>query len=261
MKTTTIIEKEEGVAVITLNRPERFNAMSTQLLSDVEEAVKALDKDDDTKVIVITGAGEAFCAGGDLEGHPAFSTDNAIDREQFVVDAQRITLALRRMPKPVIAAVNGVAAGAGMDLSLACDLRIASEKARFVEIFVRSGLMTDMGGSYLLPRLVGVGKALEILLAGDIIDADEAHRIGLVNQVVPHSELMTKTMAMARRFAKGPSQAYKLIKWSVYRGLELSIESALENEVYGQNLLLGSEDVHEAVNAFNEKRKPIFKGR
>jgi len=258
---TVIWEREDGVAIVTLNRPEKFNALNPQAFADLAETLEAVEGDEGVKAIVMTGAGKGFCAGGDIEGHPVFTTDDPRVRERSIKDAQRITLLLQRMPKPVIAAVNGVATGAGLDLAMACDIRIASEEARFAEIFVRAAAMPDMGGTYLLPRLVGLGKALEMALTGDLIDAREALRIGLVNRVVPVSELMSAAKALARRLAQGPTQAQKLIKWAIHRALGQSLEEALDNEAQGQKLLLATEDVKEAARAFAEKRKPVFKGR
>jgi 2-(1,2-epoxy-1,2-dihydrophenyl)acetyl-CoA isomerase len=210
---------------------------------------------------LITGAGKAFCSGGDLEGHPSFETDDPLVRAKYIREGGRISLMLYKLPKPVIAAVNGVAAGAGLDMALACDIRIASDQARFTEVFAKAGLMNDMGGSWFLPRLVGLGKALELIFTGDIIDAQEALRIGLVNHVVPQDQVMTKSMELALRLARGPIQSYKLSKWAVYRGLDIGLEAALEHELFGQNLLLGTEDVRNAAKAFAEKKTPVFKGR
>ncbi len=261
MGTTVIWEKEEGIAMVTLNRAERLNALNPQAFHELAEALEAAGNDEEVKAIIITGAGKGFCAGGDVEGHPVFTTEDPMVRERSIKDAQRVTLLVQRMPKPVIAAVNGVATGAGLDLALACDIRIASEEARFAEIFVRAAVMPDMGGTYLLPRLVGLGKALEMGLTGDLIDASEAHRIGLVNHVVRSSELIPTAKALARRLAQGPTQAQKLIKWAMYRGLGQSLEEALDNEAQGQKLLLATEDVKEVARAFAEKRKPVFKGK
>jgi len=259
--TVVLWERREGVGLITMNRPEKFNAMNRQLIAELRENLEGAEKDEEVKVVVLTGAGEGFCAGGDIEGHPSFKTDDPMVREKYMKEAQLITLLLHRMPKPIIAAVNGVAAGAGLDMAMACDIRIASEEARFTEVFAKAGLIPDMGGTYFLPRLVGVGKALELIFTGDIIDAQEALRIGLVNQVVASSELMTRAMELAKRLAQGPTQSYRLAKLAVYQGLELGLETALEHEVFGQNLLLGTEDVREAAKAFTEKRKPVFKGK
>jgi 2-(1,2-epoxy-1,2-dihydrophenyl)acetyl-CoA isomerase len=255
-------EKNEGVGVITLNRPKRYNAMSREMLLDLGKLLEEAGADDAVKTLVVTGTGKAFCTGGDLVGHPSFETDDPgpVMRKQYVWEGNRLPLVLQKMEKPVIAAVNGIAAGAGMDLALACDIRMVSDQAKFTEVFVRSGLMNDMGGSWSLARIVGLGKALELILTGDTIDAHEAYRIGLANHVVPHDELMPKTLELAARFAKGPTQAYKMIKWSIYRALNTDLEAASMNELFGQSFLLGTQDVKNAVSAFLEKKPPVFKG-
>ncbi len=258
---TVTWEAVDGVGVVTLNRPEKLNAFNRELFADLAALLGRAEADEGVKALVVTGAGRAFSAGGDREGHPSWKTSDPIIRAEYVREAQRITLAIRHMPKPVIAAVNGVAMGAGLDLAMACDMRIASQEARFSEVFIRAGLMPDMGGTYLLPRLVGVGKAMELILTGDTIDAQEALRIGLVNQVVPAQELMPCAIALARRFCQGPSRAYALVKWAVYKGLNQDLQGALDNETYGQAILLGTEDVREAFNAFSERRQPVFKGK
>lgn len=260
MGNTVTYENRDGIGLITLNRPEKRNAFSAQLISELAEQAVACEKDESVKVVVLTGAGKCFCAGGDLEGHPVFELDNPLDREQFIIKAQQIPLAFHRMPKPVIGAINGVAGGAGLDLALGCDVRIAAEDARFGSMFVSAGLMPDMGGTYFLPRIVGLCRAMDMLFSGVLIDAAEAYRIGLVNKVVPVTELMDRTLEMAQRYARGPSQSYKLTKWAVYQGLEIDLPSALEHERFGQNLLLGTKDVREAARAFTEGRIPEFKG-
>lgn len=262
MESKTILwEKKEGIGVITLNRPEKYNAMNREMLLDLGKILEEAGEDETVKTVVLTAAGKAFCTGGDLSGHPSFETDDPVLRKQYVWEGNRLPLMLQKMEKPVIAAVNGVAAGAGMDLAMACDIRMASERARFTEVFVRAGLMNDMGGSWLLPRIVGLGKALELIFTGDTIEADEALRIGLVNHLFPQEELMTKTMEMATRFANGPTQAYKMAKWAVYRALNIDLDAASEHELISQNFLLGTEDVKSAVKAFSEKKTPVFKGK
>jgi 2-(1,2-epoxy-1,2-dihydrophenyl)acetyl-CoA isomerase len=260
---TILWEKNEGIGIITLNRPEKYNAMSRNMLLDLGRILDEAGADESVKTLVLTGTGKAFCTGGDLVGHPSFETEDpgAVLRKQYVWEGNHLPVVLQKMEKPVIAAVNGIAAGAGMDLALACDIRLVSERAKFTEVFVRAGLMNDMGGSWTLPRIVGLGKALELILTGDTIDAQEALRIGLANHVVPHEELMIKTMELAGRFAKGPTQAYKMIKWSIYRALNTDLAAASENELFGQSFLLGTQDVKNAVKSFLEKKPPVFKGR
>ena len=261
MGKTVTFEIWDGICIITLNRPERRNAFTVELISELVEQVAACEMDQRIKVVVLTGAGKCFCAGDDPEGDPLFELDNAPDREKYIRMAQQIPLMLHRMPHPVIGAIRGVACGAGLDLALGCDIRIAAEDARFGSMFVSAGLMPDMGGTYFLPRVVGMCRAMDMLFSGDLIDAAEAHRIGLVNKVVPVSELMDQTLEMAGRYAQGPGQAYKLTKWAVYKGLEIGLSAALEHERFGQNLLLGTDDVREAALSFSEKRAPVFKGK
>ena len=255
-------EKKDGVGIITLNRPEKYNAMSRDMLLDLGRILEEAGADDSVKTLVITGTGKAFCTGGDLVGHPSFDKEDPgpVMRRQYVWEGNHLPVVLQKMEKPVIAAVNGLAVGAGMDLALACDIRIVSETAKFSAVFVKAGLMNDMGGSWTLPRIVGLGKALELILTGDTIDAQESLRIGLANHVVPNDELIPKTMELANRFAKGPTQAYKMIKWSIYRALNTDLATASENELFGQSFLLGTKDVKNAVKAFMEKKTPVFKG-
>jgi len=262
MKSDVIIwEKTDGVGSITLNRPERLNAMNRELLAGLNEMLEQAAADAAVKVLILTGAGKGFCAGGDIKGHPSFETDNPMIREKYIKEAQQAVLKIHRMPKPVIAAVNGVAAGAGLDLALSCDMRICSVSAVFTVSFAKAGLMNDMGGSYFLPRIIGLGRAMEMIYTGDIIDAQEAYRIGLVNKVYPKADMMSQALGFAKKLAKGPGQAYKLSKWAVSRAQHIDFEAALEHEMLGQNLLLDTEDVNTAVGAFAEKKEPVFKGR
>jgi 2-(1,2-epoxy-1,2-dihydrophenyl)acetyl-CoA isomerase len=255
MAKTVIWTKEAEIGTLTLNRPKKLNALNRKVFADLRKSLESMEKDRDIKVLILTGSGGGFCAGGDLEDHPAFVEEDPSVRDAFIREGQQITRLLRSTPKPVIAAVNGVAAGAGLDIAMACDMRIASEDATFAMSFVRAGAMPDLGGTYFLPRLVGLGKALEMILTGDVIDAREAYRIGLVNQVVSSSELMPRAKALGGRLARGSTDAYRLIKWAVYRGLERNLESALENESYGQNFLLGTEQVRAFAKRFAGRKK------
>jgi 2-(1,2-epoxy-1,2-dihydrophenyl)acetyl-CoA isomerase len=258
---TVLWEQNDGIGVLTLNRPEKYNAMTREVICDLIATLQDAAADDAVKTIVITGAGKAFCSGADLTAYPELDNDDPFVREHYLREVGRVALITHAIPKPVIAAVNGAAGGGGMDLAMGCDIRFASDKARFSTAFVRVGLMPDMGGSWLLPRLVGLGKALELLFSGDVIDAQEALRIGLVNRVIPHEDLMPKTMEIAGQFAQGPALSYKRCKWAVYRALNLDFETAIEHEMLGQNLLLGTADVKNAVKAFTEKRTPRFEGK
>ena len=252
-------ENRGGIGILTLNRPAKSNALNRELLAEVWDKLQSCQSDHSVRVLVLRAAGNNFCTGGDLEGHPFFQSQNTIDKERYIREAQRIVIGLQRLPQPTIAAIRGVAGGAGLDLALGCDLRIVAENARLGVFFTRVGLMPDMGGTYMLPRLVGVAKALELLYTGDLIDAQEALRIGLVNKIVPTDALDEKVLEIGICLARGPARAYRLGKWTVYRNLGLGLEAALEQEVLGQMLLVNTEDFHEGLRAFSEKRAPHFK--
>ena len=257
------LEVAEHVATVTLNRPERLNAMGVDMRNQLLEALDQFESDPGVRVIMLTGAGRAFCSGGDVkEMNDRRNAGTSTRRGPEVIQMRdRILLKLQRMPKPVIAAVNGIAAGAGMNLALGCDLRIVSDKAAFGQVFVKRGLHPDWGGTYLLPRLVGLTKALELTLFGDMISAEEALRIGMVNRVVPHGDFQEAAMDWAGQLAEGPPIALALAKRGIYRNLETDLASALEYESYAQQIVWGSEDAGEGIRAFVEKRPPRFQGR
>lgn len=256
-----LLEKKGGVALVTLNRPDKLNAFNPRLSNALAKTLQEVAEDRSVKAVIIAGNGRSFCAGGDIIGHPIMKTSDVVIRKDIVHKVQRIPFQIRRMDKPVIAAINGYATGAGCDLALMCDMRIASEDAKFSEVYVTVGLMPDIGGTYFLPRLVGTGKAIELLLTGDTIDAQEALRIGLVNKVVPKETLLEEAEKLAGRFAKGPTISYRFIKHAVYNNLTASLKEALERERVGQAILIGTQDVKNAVKAFSEKRSPTFEGR
>ena len=257
-----ILEKDNGVATIIINRPERMNALVIKTVEELVKAIEEVAQDRDIRVLVLTGKGRAFCAGGDLEG-----IESDIIKEKSVKLAEitrrygMVSFGLRNLTKPTIASVNGAAVGIGLNFALACDIIIASENARFGEAFVNMGLHPDGGGTYFLPRLVGVAKACELIFTGDIIDAREAEKIGLVNKVVPQDSLESATKELAFRLAKGPPAAIGLAKVSIYQGLEMNLAQVLEREAAAQALCLATEDCKEALTAFREKRPPVFKGR
>ena len=215
----------------------------------------------DVRVVVLTGAGKAFCAGGDMKRMETGTGLTPPEQRDEIRTNHRIVKTIHEMEKPVIASVNGVAVGAGCDLVLACDMRIASEKARFGEVFANVGLVPDAGGTYFLPRLIGSAKAMELILTGRIIDAREADRIGLVNRVVPHDDLKKETMAFAEKLAQGPPLAMGMAKTAIYRGMQMDLASELEYEAYAQSILMETEDYQEGVKAFSEKRLPNYKGK
>jgi len=257
-----IYEKtESGIATITLNRPERLNALTFEVYRELTDTFATLRDQDDVRVVVITGAGRAFCSGGDVKDiiGELFSRD-----VEGLLEFTRMTCELvrniRLLPKPVIASLNGTTAGAGACIALASDIRIASEDARIAFLFVKVGLSgADMGAAYLLPRVVGLAKATELLYSGDFISAHEAERIGLYNQVVPSTaELATATNTLAERLARGPGFALSKTKEMLNRELNMNLEAALECEAQAQAICMQHPDYREAYEAFVAKREPKF---
>jgi 2-(1,2-epoxy-1,2-dihydrophenyl)acetyl-CoA isomerase len=255
---TIIFEKDKGVATITLNRPQSLNAFVPQMNQEVLEALRDGERDEQIRCVMITGAGRAFCAGQDLKGRTPGHKGSlgASLREKYNPMIRQI----RRMEKIVLAAVNGVAAGAGCNLALACDLRVAAEDARFIQSFVRVGLAPDSGGSFILPRLIGLSKALEMLLLGDPVDAKEAQRIGLVARVFPSAEFASSARAVAEQIARAP-RGIGLIKRAVNHANLTNLESDLEYEANLQEIAGRTYDYDEGVKAFLEKRTPLFTGK
>ncbi|MCL6554298.1 MAG: enoyl-CoA hydratase/isomerase family protein [Firmicutes bacterium] len=256
---TVLTALEGGVLTLTLNRPEVLNALNEQLTADLHDGLRFAERTPEVRCVVLTGAGRGFCSGQDLRertGGEAVSYGDSLRRRY-----NPVILRMRTMEKPVIAAVNGVAAGAGCNLALAADLRIASERASFIEVFSRVGLVPDSGGTFTLPRLVGLGKALELAFTADPVDAHEALRLGLVNRVVPHDELMAHTLALATRLAQGPTRAFGLTKRAFNYALTASLEATLEYEAHLQEIAGRTADHREGVAAFLEKRQPRFEGR
>jgi 2-(1,2-epoxy-1,2-dihydrophenyl)acetyl-CoA isomerase len=255
---TIICEKDNGLATITLNRPQSLNAFVPQMNQEVLEALKECERDKEVRCVMITGAGRAFCAGQDLKGRTPGQKGSlgASLREKYNPMIRQI----RRMDKIVVAAVNGVAAGAGCNLALACDLRVASEEAKFIQSFVRVGLAPDSGGSFILPRLVGLSKAMELLLLGDTVDAREAQRIGLVARVFPSAEFSGSAKDIGARVAKAP-RGIALIKRALNHANLPSLEADLEYEACMQEIAGRTSDYDEGVRAFLEKRAPVFTGK
>ncbi len=255
---------ENNIATITLNRPEAMNALTVLTYQELEQALKEANADDEVRVVIITGAGRGFCSGEDVK-HMMLgpNADARRAKRKFLVKGKHIPAvpALTGMDKPLIAAVNGAAVGWGMDLALLCDIRIASDRAKFGEIFILRGLIPDMGGFYFLPLIVGLSKAYELLFTGDIIDAKEAERIGLVSKVVPHDQLIPTAMELATRIAKQPPLAIKMVKEAVRKGLDYHLEALGEYHSYANSILFQTEDHEEGAKAFLEKRPPVFKGK
>lgn len=256
-----LYEQRDGVGTITLNRPERLNAITFEVYHELTDFIAQLRDEKDVRVVVITGAGRAFCSGGDvrdiigeLQGRDA----------EGLLEFTRLTCELihnmRALPKPIITSINGTTAGAGACIALASDIRIAAEEAKIAFVFVKVGLAgTDMGATYLLPRIVGFAKATELLMTGDFISAEEAKTIGLYNQVVPRDQLETTTREFAEKLASGPALGIAKTKEMLNREMHMSFESALEAEAVAQALCMQTPDFKEAHAAFIEKRPAKFK--
>jgi len=262
-----MVEIADEVATLTLNRPDKLNCLNAAILHEMSAALTDLNKNEEVKALILTGAGRSFCSGADLSEQP-YGTDKnqpGISRAEHItpfVSFGWVVKLIEDFTKPVIAAVNGIAAGGGLALALAADIRIASENAAFSAIFVKRGLVPDCGVSYYLPRLVGISKALELMWTGDKIDAKEAARISMVNKVVPPDQLMKSAQEFAQGLAKGPSLAIEMIKRMAYTALKSdSVITQMAVEDFMQQVCRESEDVREGVMGFLEKRQPNFKGR
>ena len=258
---TLLVTRQDGVVTVTMNRPARKNAANGTMWNELLATFDDIAMDREVRVMVLTGAGDAFCSGADLgdaadvAGRPG---DPYLTQMRALGD---VALRLHRIPKPTIAKVNGVAAGAGMSMALGCDLVVAADTARFSQIFARRGLTIDFGASWLLPRLVGLHRAKELAFFADIIDAQTAAAVGVVNRVVPAVELDEVVDEWARRLANGPPLALSMIKSLLNNSLSLSMEQALEAEAQAQSVNFASADTKEALRAFLEKRDPTFIGR
>jgi 2-(1,2-epoxy-1,2-dihydrophenyl)acetyl-CoA isomerase len=255
-----LYEEAVGVATITINRPHRLNALNIDTVHEMIAALGRASADAGVRVVVITGAGDAFCAGADLKDAPDPMTP-AVAHEVVGLYLDYV-VAIRNVEKPVVAKVNGLALGGGCCTALASDIRISSERARFGLAFVNIGISgADMGATYFLPRLVGYGRACEMLMTGEPMDAHEAERIGLVNRVVPHDDLDAATDAMVQRLASRPPLGLKFTKRALYSGLDRELKAALDYEHFAQVACLLTEDYQEGRRAFLEKRPPVFRGR
>ena len=258
-----LYEVTDAIATLTLNRPERMNALGDTLREDFHEGLRRAIDDPAVRVVVITGAGKAFCAGGDVKAMQEAKADNR-ERpltERVAPGRDRSVLLMRESPKPLVAAVNGAAAGAGMNIALACDIRLASTTAKFSQAFVRRGLHPDWGGTYFLPRIVGMAKAAELIFTGEVIGAEEAHRLGIVSALHAPEALLPATYELAARIAAGPPIAIRLARRALYRNQDVDLKSALEFETFAQNICFETEDAREGIRAFVEKREPKFEGR
>jgi 2-(1,2-epoxy-1,2-dihydrophenyl)acetyl-CoA isomerase len=261
IEVTTGSGLDEGIVTVTLNRPEKKNAVNGTMWDELLATFRDLGARSDVRVVVITGAGGAFCSGADLSGTGGGGAQAGQHQLAAMRHVGDVALALARLPQPTIAKVRGVAVGAGCNLALGCDLVVASDNARFSQIFARRGLSVDFGGSWLLPRRIGLHRAKELAFFADIIDAGEADRIGLVNRVVADDELDGFVADWARRLVKSPPIALAQTKRMLNNAMTATLEQALDDEGAAQTVNFGTRDTIEAIQAFVEKREPRFEGR
>ncbi len=270
METEAIIyEKQDGIATITLNRPERMNAFNNAMIREWAEALEDARTDREIRVVIVTGAGRGFCAGADLRSGSGVAEVSrseqpisAADRRSWLRDGvQSVPRQVMLLDKPYIGAINGAAVGAGMDMASMCDIRIAAETARFGMSYARVGIIPGDGGCWLLPRIVGLQKALELIWSAEVFDAQEALRIGYVSRVVPAEKLMDEARAFAQKLANGPAVAMQLAKRLVYRGLDSTFAEALEAANHAMAIAQTTEDAREGPRAFSENRPPKFTSR
>ncbi|MFY9222738.1 MAG: enoyl-CoA hydratase [Blastocatellia bacterium] len=259
MENITLV-KENKVAWLTLNRPDKLNALVGTAREEILAALTDAEADFEVRAICITGAGKGFCAGGDINYMASLQeNDDVASFEKLLLSGRQIVTKVRSLEKPVVAMINGVAAGAGLNLALASDIRIAGQSARFSQAFIKIGLHPDWGGTFFLPRLVGTARACEMIFTGDVIDAQTAYRIGLVNQVVADAELKTITTALLEKLVARPQKALALAKRAIYQGIEQNLDSMLDYETAAQKECFKSEDAKEGIQAFLQRREPQFK--
>lgn len=260
-----LLSREGSVGILTLNRPEKLNAFTPKMEDDIRAALAEVRNDDSIHVLVITGAGRAFSSGADVNAWDARIREggepSVIDRWHQNEARHGMPLGIYELPKPVIGAVNGAAVGMGMDLALACDMRIAAESAKFGMLYIKRGLVPDEGGAWFLPRIVGTAKAYELIMTGDFVMGSEAAQIGLANRCVPDGELMAAALELAGKIASGPPVAMQFAKRAVRDGENLSLRSHFESIGYFMSVLNSTDDVSEGMRAFVERRNPVFKGR
>ena len=254
------ITQQENIATVTINRPKVKNAVTPDMWAELERVFTTLSYQDDVRAVIVTGAGEDFCSGADVSGMASRTDGPRVHQLDSMRKVGSCCLSLFNMPKVTIARIPGVAVGAGMNLALCCDLVVASENARFSEIFAQRGLSVDFGGSFLLPRIVGLQKAKELVLLAEVISASKANEMGFVNYVVPRDELDEKVAELAARAAAGPPRALAMSKAMLNKSFSNSLQDALDEEGTSQTLNFTTKDITEAMQAFQEKRSPRFNG-
>lgn len=257
---TLLVDVSDGIGTITLNRPDVFNAANEQLTTDLQSALAVMHESPDVRCVVLTGAGKAFCSGQDLKDAPSGGGKRSL-RDSLERRYNPIVRAMQQMPKPIIAGINGVAAGAGLSLALAADLRVMSSSARFVEAFIAIALIPDSGATWLYPRMMGYSRAFEFATLNQPITAEEAHRLGMVNAVVHPKAFRASLRSLALQYAQGPTQTYGFVKQLLQQGMQLSLSDMLDLEADYQQRAGESYDYAEGVQAFLEKRAANFKGR
>lgn len=257
---TILVEQTGGVLEVTLNRPSKYNALTTQVAKEIITVCKKAARDNSMRCILLTGAGRGFCAGQDLSEVNSRGDDFSF-RTHLITSYNKMTLAMRGLEKPIIGAINGAAAGAGLGLALATDIRYASEKAKFLPAFIGIGLAPDTGVSYWLPRLIGQARAFEMLYTNGRVSGTEAADIGLVNKVFPHETFLDEARALANKLADGPPMGFAMTKRALNKSLGVTFAEQLDYEAYLQDIAGHSADYQEGVNAFYEKRKPQFTGQ
>lgn len=256
---SVIYEKEEGIGIITLNRPKRMNALDRTSINEIIQLIDEISNDDEVAVVIIKGSKKYFCAGADIED--VIGITSCVEAHQWFNQGQAVMNDIENLEKPVVAAVSGPALGGGCELALACDIRIAAENAIFGQPEIKLGVLPGGGGTQRLTRLISIGKAKEMLYTGDVIDAQEAYRIGLVNKVVDLESLMDEVKELAYKMASRPAFALKMTKTVINKGINMDLQSALAYEARCVEMLFSTEDKNEGMKAFIEKRKPVYKGR
>ena len=251
---------EENIATVTINRPSVKNAVTSEMWDELQRTFTDLGYRDDVRAVIVTGAGDDFCSGADVSGMASRNEGPRVHQLESMRKVGDCCLSLFNMPKVTIAKVPGVAVGAGMNLALCCDLVVASENARFSEIFAKRGLSVDFGGSFLLPRIVGLQRAKELVLLAEVLSAAEADRMGLINYVVPHDQLDNKALELAQKAANGPPRALAMSKAMLNKSFANSLQDALDQEGTSQTVNFTTKDISEAMKAFQEKRPPRFSG-